>query len=583
MLITQFLKSFYIVLFLRKSKQFTNGEVDGWEIERPTSTSIEENGDLKLQIEYSVGTSASRAVASMYKYDCSESISSEDGTLTSGPVGPSVITSGTFSVTVLLDKSTLATSSLTQLEDGKGFSAGTISFCMRIDLLNEDLDSISFHSENFNLLFDLTQQSFSIAQSAVKLDIKDNADSIENTYSVIACRCGLDSSQLNDCLSSPEPIEQNGLIAICLYPDSGEVSIANFDLKLKKIIPPEPNPQTPDQEPEEEYIDQKELNIVVKGPSGPSVPASFQWQCLTNSRRLTAREELEDYKSENLNRVERELEDEGLESHFYLGCYKDRRNPRALPVYKGSSNSLEDCVEKCDGYRYFGRQWFGECWCGDSGYDVYGTETNCNCNGTNVGDWRNCVYEDLTYYTTSSSPSPTYYNPSPISSPSSFIGVPTAAPSSLPSSIPSEIPSSAPTGCPDYLPYDGRKLAISAITGNEDSYKIYSRMVKELFVDNAEQMSAEGNAYLVYKSPSSRKNKRILANIQPFTMNREMQESDEAGGNVPFELNLKFQGKSSQIEQNGWVKSSLTVLFGCVICMLTIAILIFKKMKKSQH
>lgn len=76
----------------------------------------------------------------------------------------------------------------------------------------------------------------------------------------------------------------------------------------------------------------------------------------------------------------------------YLGCFKDSGN-RALPVYKGSGQSVSQCAVSCRGYKYLGRQWTGQCFCANSGYDRYGVERGgCNCNGRNVGGWRNCVY-----------------------------------------------------------------------------------------------------------------------------------------------------------------------------------------------
>jgi len=56
--------------------------------------------------------------------------------------------------------------------------------------------------------------------------------------------------------------------------------------------------------------------------------------------------------------------------------------------------SVGQCAQACRGYKYLGRQWKGECWCGNSSYDMHGEEPRgCNCDGKNVGDWRNCVYE----------------------------------------------------------------------------------------------------------------------------------------------------------------------------------------------
>jgi len=48
----------------------------------------------------------------------------------------------------------------------------------------------------------------------------------------------------------------------------------------------------------------------------------------------------------------------------------------------------------CKGYKYLGRQWHGQCFCANSGYDRYGKENGgCNSCGRFVGPWRNCVYE----------------------------------------------------------------------------------------------------------------------------------------------------------------------------------------------
>merc|ERR1712161_29990 len=78
----------------------------------------------------------------------------------------------------------------------------------------------------------------------------------------------------------------------------------------------------------------------------------------------------------------------------YVGCFRDRGGGgRALGTYKGSGKSVSQCAQACKGYTYLGRQWYGECWCGNSGYDRYGKTGGCNCDGRNAGGWRNCVYE----------------------------------------------------------------------------------------------------------------------------------------------------------------------------------------------
>ena len=81
----------------------------------------------------------------------------------------------------------------------------------------------------------------------------------------------------------------------------------------------------------------------------------------------------------------------------FLGCFRDASNPRALPVRKGSNgSSIKQCLASCAGYNYVGRQYHGECWCGNEGYDKYGEMFDCDCEnkkGNNVGGKRNCVYD----------------------------------------------------------------------------------------------------------------------------------------------------------------------------------------------
>ena len=56
----------------------------------------------------------------------------------------------------------------------------------------------------------------------------------------------------------------------------------------------------------------------------------------------------------------------------YLGCFKDS-DGRALHFSKGIDQNTTECIELCEGYKYVGRQYFGECWCeNDDNYDKHG-------------------------------------------------------------------------------------------------------------------------------------------------------------------------------------------------------------------
>ena len=80
----------------------------------------------------------------------------------------------------------------------------------------------------------------------------------------------------------------------------------------------------------------------------------------------------------------------------YIGCFWDDFD-RALPhrIDGYFHNACECNVACCDaGYKYSGRQFFGECYCGNSGYDKHGSSDMCNdCDAFNVGPWLSCVYE----------------------------------------------------------------------------------------------------------------------------------------------------------------------------------------------
>ena len=80
---------------------------------------------------------------------------------------------------------------------------------------------------------------------------------------------------------------------------------------------------------------------------------------------------------------------------LYLGCFRDKLD-RAFPVkISGGGFSLDQCLNGCQslGYTYGARQYLGECYCGNSGYDKHGPRNDCNaCDSENVGAYRNCVY-----------------------------------------------------------------------------------------------------------------------------------------------------------------------------------------------
>ena len=74
----------------------------------------------------------------------------------------------------------------------------------------------------------------------------------------------------------------------------------------------------------------------------------------------------------------------------------DRALPNLMPEL---FNTAYDCSITCydASFQYSGHQSIRQCWCGNSGYDKYGSSNKCNdCNSANVGGWLSCVYEAVT-------------------------------------------------------------------------------------------------------------------------------------------------------------------------------------------
>merc|ERR1712141_458904 len=86
---------------------------------------------------------------------------------------------------------------------------------------------------------------------------------------------------------------------------------------------------------------------------------------------------------------------------YAIGCYKDNPYNRHLPVFianfrsqidwKDMSKTVISCARKATSYKYFGIQFYGECWASNSEkYFLSGTSTNCYM-GTG-GERTNYVY-----------------------------------------------------------------------------------------------------------------------------------------------------------------------------------------------
>eukprot|EP00560_Eucampia_antarctica_P004756 CAMPEP_0197840358 /NCGR_PEP_ID=MMETSP1437-20131217/45560_1 /TAXON_ID=49252 ORGANISM="Eucampia antarctica, Strain CCMP1452" /NCGR_SAMPLE_ID=MMETSP1437 /ASSEMBLY_ACC=CAM_ASM_001096 /LENGTH=716 /DNA_ID=CAMNT_0043449961 /DNA_START=30 /DNA_END=2180 /DNA_ORIENTATION=- len=139
----------------------------------------------------------------------------------------------------------------------------------------------------------------------------------------------------------------------------------------------------------------------------------------------------------------------------YLGCFRDTGSDRALSIRIPGKMSLDKCISTCysRGYKYAGRQYTGECYCGNSGYDKHGASNSCNaCDSANVGGWKSCVYELFKEITMSPTMNPTS---APTTSALPTMDNPSASPTSVPtiSALPTMVnPSSSPSSAPSKLP-----------------------------------------------------------------------------------------------------------------------------------
>ena len=88
-----------------------------------------------------------------------------------------------------------------------------------------------------------------------------------------------------------------------------------------------------------------------------------------------------------------------VEQYKYLGCYNDKRD-RALPLRVPGTHSVSECNIACTNQymKYSARQYNGECYCGNGDYAKYGSSNRCGpCNGSNIGGYLSCVYEDTSF------------------------------------------------------------------------------------------------------------------------------------------------------------------------------------------
>ena len=76
--------------------------------------------------------------------------------------------------------------------------------------------------------------------------------------------------------------------------------------------------------------------------------------------------------------------------HFpykYVGCFRDNATDRDLNVLKSAKCDPLKCQSVCSSFKYFGLQFSGECYCGNS-YGKYGAADESSCDMSCSQDFR---------------------------------------------------------------------------------------------------------------------------------------------------------------------------------------------------
>lgn len=179
-----------------------------------------------LNLEYDIGGPVTNATCTYYYTNCTQ--------LSNEPVvsqGPCTMSPTKFVSTVLIDPREINSSPLTTF--GDNFSTGEVTFCVKTELLNEDGVSVIFNSENLAIGFDLMVNDYAVQDNVVQpYDINTDIQEVSTRYRIDACRCDSGSSSLACISGDPPDLQQNGLIHICIFPNSTDVAISNFDMKF---------------------------------------------------------------------------------------------------------------------------------------------------------------------------------------------------------------------------------------------------------------------------------------------------------------------------------------------------------------
>jgi len=200
-------------------------------ISEPLVTLFDDDGQLFLELNYTVGSTVDTVNITLMNLDCTEI---DDSVSTTIWLGYQRINNQFYSNQVFINKETFETSSIV-LYEGAGFSAGTLGFCVKVEGLVYET-SISFRNHNVKLSFDLTKNGFKVESiGIIENQIESSEANVTSSDQVEACRCTAETFQCDS--NHPLPsLAQNAMVYVCLKPsiDSIGVEILNFVMRFEQ-------------------------------------------------------------------------------------------------------------------------------------------------------------------------------------------------------------------------------------------------------------------------------------------------------------------------------------------------------------
>ena len=187
------------------------------------SSFVDDGDGFAISLNYTVGKSVNRVNVTLLDKNCtSHNIDSIINVVTDKSGDSNVH----FLEKVSINKQELSTSTLVTKSEGS--SKGTLSFCVKAEGISENNMSVSFQQDKLNLSYDLTKNIFEVLANGLKADdISTTLTSVTAGYSIIAHRC---NSSSYEAIDQTIPLQQNGLVFICIKPNSTDVEISTFNL-----------------------------------------------------------------------------------------------------------------------------------------------------------------------------------------------------------------------------------------------------------------------------------------------------------------------------------------------------------------